>query len=208
MISGRMSLRRIFVTLLAAFIAAGIGVFSGVPLAQATGENRLPVYSWGLNNHGQLGQNDTNNYNSPYPIYFFKDYNIVKLETGDYHAILVTAAGEVFVWGYNNHGQLGLGAGVGSQRAPVLSPALSALSIARLYVGGNHNFIVTRQSEVYAWGCNTAGQLGLGDLTPRPLPTRVQALSDLDIVSLHAGFEHTFAITRLGEVYAWGSHFQ
>jgi alpha-tubulin suppressor-like RCC1 family protein len=195
--------------LLLAFVIAGLGIlpsFGAPPVAQATEANRLQIYSWGLNNHGQLGQNDTQNYNSPYPIYFFEDYDIVKLETGDYHAILVTAAGEVFVWGYNNHGQLGLGSSAGSQIAPVLSPALSNLSIARLYVGGNHNFIVTPQGYIYAWGCNTAGQLGLGDLQPRYLPQRVHALTGLDVVSLHVGFEHTFAITRFGEVYAWGSN--
>ena len=45
----------------------------------------------------------------------------------------------------------------------------------KLFAGGYHAFIVTKTGELYGWGLNTKGQLGLGegDLINHERPVRV-----------------------------------
>ena len=63
---------------------------------------------------------------------------------------------------------------------------------------------LTRDGQLYAWGSNAAGQLGLGHLTSVATPQPLQ-LND-DIRSVAAGATHALAVTANGEVLAWGSN--
>ena len=63
---------------------------------------------------------------------------------------------------------------------------------------------LTRAGDLYAWGNNAAGQLGLGHLrsvaTPEPLLLKTK------FRSIAAGATHALALTTHGEVLAWGSN--
>jgi hypothetical protein len=67
------------------------------------------VYSWGLNNWGQLGIGNQANSSTPTEIKEFRDIPIKKISGGAQHAIALTEAGEVYSWGKNEEGQLGIG---------------------------------------------------------------------------------------------------
>lgn len=70
--------------------------------------------------------------------------------------------GELFTWGQNAHGQLG----VSSQTALILKPQLverlKGIPLAQIAAGGAHNVAVSLSGAVYSWGKNDFGQLGLG----------------------------------------------
>jgi alpha-tubulin suppressor-like RCC1 family protein len=59
---------------------------------------------------------------------------------------------------------------------------------------------------VYAWGQNSAGQLGLGDRRDRHAPAVVDALWALPVVQLAAGDAHSAALTSNGHAFIWGSN--
>jgi len=61
--------------------------------------------------------------------------------------------------------------------------------------------------SVFVCGSNSFGQLGLGDLSPRHIPTKIR-FSDLDtkIIQIAAGSYHTVALDSNGVVYTCGSH--
>jgi alpha-tubulin suppressor-like RCC1 family protein len=63
-----------------------------------------------------------------------------------------------------------------------------------------------RPPQVYAWGHNSAGQLGLGDRRDRHAPTVVDALWALPVVQLAAGDAHSAALTTNGHMFIWGSN--
>ena len=82
------------------------------------------IYVWGRNDYGQLGSGHNQNQNSPQkfaPMQMNRREegtsergklnlpNIKKIICGSYHTIALTNSNEVWVWGYNNDGQLGLG---------------------------------------------------------------------------------------------------
>jgi alpha-tubulin suppressor-like RCC1 family protein len=60
----------------------------------------------------------------------------------------------------------------------------------------------------WAWGANTAGQLGLGDSTSRSVPSAVDGLPQADWVSIDAGFLHTCGIRDDSSLWCWGDNSQ
>ena len=67
---------------------------------------------------------------------------------------------QVFAWGSNASGQLGLEDTV-NRAEPTLVAALWAMPVAALAAGDAHSVALTTNGFVFAWGCNTRGQLGL-----------------------------------------------
>jgi len=86
------------------------------------------------------------------------------------HSLALTESGEVYAWGQNDKGQLGLGDREG-RLTPTKVPGLAGIKAvaARYY----QSFALTESGEVYAWGRNDKGQLGLGDTENRLTPTRM-----------------------------------
>lgn len=64
------------------------------------------------------------------------------------------------------------------------------------------NHAIRADGTLWAWGINTMGMLGTGDLMDRPTP--VQIGTDTDWVSVVSGSFFRLALKRNGRVYAWG----
>jgi alpha-tubulin suppressor-like RCC1 family protein len=65
-----------------------------------------------------------------------------------------------------------------------------------------------KNGNVWAWGRNIYGQLGKGifsDSSNVPVQVKKSASEYLtDIISIDAGFEHSMAIDKDGNVWVWG----
>ena len=66
-----------------------------------------PLWSWGYNDYGQLGQGDTTNLSSPKQIGALTTWSA--LASGFWSTVATKTDGTLWSWGYNNHGQLGQG---------------------------------------------------------------------------------------------------
>ena len=79
-------------------------------------------------------------------------------------------------------------------------------AISHVFCTANATFVVTDKDDVYACGLNNFCQLGLGQPSAEPVRefTRVNALCGLGVVSICGGSFHTVALTKGGEVWAWG----
>uniref|UniRef100_A0A671TAZ4 Alsin-like n=1 Tax=Sinocyclocheilus anshuiensis TaxID=1608454 RepID=A0A671TAZ4_9TELE len=60
------------------------------------------------------------------------------------------------------------------------------------------------QTEVWSWGCGQEGQLGHGDLLPRPQPVCVKSLKGKEVLRVAAGAHHSLALTAQSQVFSWG----
>ena len=112
--------------------------------------------------------------------------------------------GTIVSWGDNSGGQAGDGtASVGSEtpKTATLPAGLLAVEIA---AGAGHILARLDSGDVYAWGANGVGQLGLLDSTDRRTPTLVTLPGKA--VSIAAGAQHSVAVLEDGTVYAWGSN--
>lgn len=72
----------------------------------------------------------------------------------------------------------------------------------KIYCGNSCSFLIIGDST-YAWGNNSDGQLGLGHHKDQSVP---QKLGLLGIKKIVCGFNFTFALTKTGEIYSWGSN--
>ncbi|HEU5220357.1 MAG TPA: hypothetical protein VFU23_16975, partial [Gemmatimonadales bacterium] len=89
---------------------------------------------------------------------------------GEAHSCGVTAAGAVYCWGRNSHGELGDGTTTEHNVPTLVSGSLVFRSVS---AGDQHTCGVTTTNLTYCWGDNQFGQLGDGTTTARLIPTRV-----------------------------------
>nr|XP_060611437.1 RCC1 domain-containing protein 1 isoform X1 [Anolis sagrei ordinatus] len=158
------------------------------------------------------------------------------LVLGHEHVLLLDEAGTLFSWGSGRHGQLGHG-DLESRLEPQAVEALQGVALKEVAAGGWHSAAVSEAGDLYLWGWNESGQLGLpskaaaesqraardtdstglssGDAQPRGPPgadfisiQAFPALLDLpqeaEALKAGCGSRHTAVVTRTGELYTWG----
>jgi alpha-tubulin suppressor-like RCC1 family protein len=101
---------------------------------------------------------DGTNTDSYVPIQVSGLNNVVAIAAGVYHTLAVTANGNIYSWGLNDHGQLGLGTSGGYQTTP---QPVSSLSGVIFVSAGNHSLAVKSDGGIWSWGPNGYGQLGI-----------------------------------------------
>ncbi|NXM81550.1 HERC5 ligase, partial [Oenanthe oenanthe] len=113
--------------------------------------------------------------------------------------------GELFTWGWNTHGQLGVGSQTKLTREPQLVQRLKGIPLAQIAAGGAHSTTVSLSGAVYSWGKNSFGQLGLGDMKDRDCPAYVGALEHWKTVFISCGADHTAVLSKEGLVCTFGA---
>ncbi|XP_018007772.1 uncharacterized protein LOC108665523 isoform X2 [Hyalella azteca] len=66
------------------------------------------IFTYGCGMKGELGAGDLKYCDSPRPVTLLEGIHIKKVAAGAWHCLALGVLGEVFVWGWNVHGQLGL----------------------------------------------------------------------------------------------------
>ncbi len=127
-------------------------------------------------------------------------YPNISISCGWKHTCMILN-NEVYAWGSNDRGQLGLGNDTNTNYD--LPQKLNLRNIKKIICGEYHTMALDNSGEVYAWGHNYWGQLGLGNNTNYDLP---QKLNLVNIKKIICGGSHTMALDNSGEVYAWGSN--
>lgn len=108
--------------------------------------------------------------------------------------------GQLWVWGKNNSGQLGLG-NITYRSSPVQVGALT--DWANVASGGNASVAVKANGTLWSWGANTSGQLGQNNSTDRSSPVQIGALTSWKQVTYGGYF--AFATSTSNALWGWGS---
>ncbi|XP_048014818.1 RCC1 domain-containing protein 1 [Megalobrama amblycephala] len=157
----------------------------------------------------------------------------VSLALGTEHAVLLTSDGTVYSWGSGSHGQLGHGA-LTSQEEPQIVEALWGVPIRAVSAGSWHSASVSTGGDLYMWGWNESGQLGLPSrgleeekrrtnsgntdqtinkdetnqadvfISIQAFPALVDVPNVSEISRISCGSRHTAAVTGTGDLYTWG----
>jgi|GEM_PF-2505416 len=156
------------------------------------------LWAWGRNDLGQLGIGSTViNYNTPQRVGLDYDWEFVT--AGFTHSLGIKTNGELWAWGNNGSGQLGLGDN-NQRNAPV---QVGVFTDWESVSAGNGYTAAIRSGEgLYVWGDNNYGQLGIGNNTPRFAP--VQVSPGYLWSSVSAGMNHTLAVRDDGTLWVWG----
>jgi hypothetical protein len=166
--------------------------------------------SWGRNEMGQLGLGDRESRERPKRASILSsipgELGFIQIAAGNQHCIGISVRGNVFTWGGNRRGQLGDGF-LNSCPSPTLVPQLKHRPVVSVCCGENHCLAMTVGGNLYAWGDNTQGQLGLGDTTMRLRPEIVKSLKIAKASTISAGKTHSLVSTQNGLLFAFGGNF-
>ena len=132
------------------------------------------IYSWGSNEFGQLGINNTTNKLSPE---FIVDSEVwSEFDLGHYHSLGLDSSGDLHSCGYNYYGQLGLtDNGQGTNRK-VFTAVVSGcfqddtvwgsgvdFECKKVSAGSQHSLALTKDGVLFSAGGGNHGSLGLAN---------------------------------------------
>jgi myosin-5 len=111
----------------------------------------MKMYSWGLNDYCQLARKivPTYTHNEPQQIKILGEIAPRMIATGDEHTIMIDYSNEVYAWGSNMAGQLG----VGHSREPRSVVKLTSLKQNVKYIAakGRQSYLITNDGKLYQW---------------------------------------------------------
>ncbi|KAF6718712.1 putative E3 ubiquitin-protein ligase HERC3 [Oryzias melastigma] len=163
------------------------------------------VFVWGAGDGGQLGLGAAETaVRIPRLVKKLCDHSISQVVCGNQHCIALSRDGQLFTWGQNSSGQLGLGKGETGKLSPSPVKSLAGIPLAQITAGGDHCFAVSMSGAVFGWGKNKAGQLGLNDKQDRAVPCHIKFLRSQKVVYISCGDEHTAALTKNGGLFTFG----
>ncbi|KAF8924746.1 hypothetical protein BGZ47_003734 [Haplosporangium gracile] len=179
-------------------------------------DNAGLIYSWGNGQQMQLGRRIVArrmlNGLTPESV---GAKNMTKVGAGSYHSFAIDKDGKASAWGLNTYGQCGLD-DAKVENIPAVGPikTLKDEHIVDIQGGEHHSIALTKDGRLFGFGRSDSHQLGLGytevpgteDSTSHKkairTPTLIADLPPVDAISV--GGNHTLALTREGDVYAWG----
>ncbi len=214
--------------------SAGVASSPAPAAADPPGTN-VNLISWGGKTlSGQDGGSVGTD--TPAAVHLPAGTTVVQVSAGEQYALALSSAGEVYAWGENGFGEIGVAPAVNEVPTPTRVEGLPADVVTVAAGGGganvsSGNFIgglslaVTRSGEVWAWGQNRYGELGIapapaqqlcagGLLECRYQPAKVPLPAGIVAVggegSIAAGETFALVITTDAAthttrgIYAWG----
>lgn len=170
------------------------------------------VKSVGYNLRGQMGVGSgTASFDTPQsiaPLASSLITDLVAFDGSQYTSVLALVNdGTIRAWGYNLHGQLGLGSGAGTgNQLSVTTPNIQ--NVAAIAMGGNSQKVCTAllqkvdafdpgapKYRVFTCGNNEQGALGLGDKVNRNVFTRT-LLDSLEVAQIGFGANNDTSVTN------------
>jgi hypothetical protein len=184
------------------------------------------LYTWGRGFEGQTGQTSTTSNAAtnanligvqllPKYVADFQRMKkkIKRVACGHLFTICLTDAGEIYSFGEGQCGQLGIGK---KQCSKKLLPQLvkeyaqvgqSRVPFVDVVAGWGHTMALTQTGEMFVWGFNQYGQLGLGNMKTEfePKPLLFEPGFCGKVVKMDAASHYSAALTANNEVFTWGN---
>lgn len=164
------------------------------------------LYAWGLNNFGQLGTGNLGIQTTPRKVDFPNGVtNWLTIAAGQYHTLGIGNDGNLYSWGYNGNGQLGIGSNIDQSVPQKVAFPNGVTSWTAVAAGAFYSLAIGNDGNLYAWGSNVYGQLGIGSTIDQSTPQKVVLPNGVtDWISIAAGGLHSLAIDNSGSLYTWG----
>jgi alpha-tubulin suppressor-like RCC1 family protein len=145
-------------------------------------------FDWGFNGSGQLGDGESGTFSTT-PVRVTLPADVADAAQGgssysNGQTLVTLTNGSVWTWGNDTWGQLGDGGDV-AQPSPIPLVPPAGVAYVEVATGGATSYGVTASGDVYAWGCNTRGEIGNGTVGTDVLsPVKVE--SDVTSISTTA----------------------
>ncbi len=172
-------------------VPAGYSAAGNLPRAAA-------AYSWGRGVEGQLGQGHEKNISFPLRISSLS--GMKEVSAGGNHSLMLLENGDVYAFGKNDKGQLGLG----KISKPIPTPTRINLDNVEAISAGYSHSLLLKEGHVYSFGEGAYGALGHGDKEDKNTPRITEGLENVKAIA--AGFHYSLVLLENGDVYAFGNN--
>ena len=170
-------------------------------VAMSAATNHIHAFGWG--DFGRLGSGDCRDSFVPTPIQGLSNKTVTSISCGDTHTLVATAEGELYSFGRNSSGQLGLNS-TDDALLPQRVEALAGKVVSKVACGAEHSVVLTDNGDVYCFGWGRFGNIGDGHRDDRHVPVKVAALEGVKITQVACGWRHTLAVDDGGILHTWG----
>jgi alpha-tubulin suppressor-like RCC1 family protein len=159
------------------------------------------LWTWGVNNNGQLGINNSDFKQTPVTT-FAGQTNWKQVSCGENYAAAIKTDGTLWTWGRNDNGQLGIN-NTANRSVPVTTFAggtnWKSVACGTYYTTA----AIKTDGSLWVWGFNNFAQLGTNDTTQRNTPVTTFAGGN-DWKQVSSGEVNVAAIKTDGSLWTWG----
>ncbi|CAM1326226.1 Uncharacterised protein g9199 [Pycnogonum litorale] len=190
------------------------------------------VYTFGCGLFGQLGLGTLRKQTSPHRVDLPEP--VAHVSAGFFHSVALTSTNKLYTWGVNpqslrlqaqvSRKTRGQRIQSGNTQQPTLlematsekdtqtnhlvpksiDTSLIDSRIKQLSCGAAHTALITTNGEVFTWGRNYDGQLGIGSRKEIRTPTMLIGINDKRMVDISCGSDFTIALDSSGRLWGWG----
>ena len=156
------------------------------------------LWSWGRNEVGQLGQNNTTQYSSPIQI---PGTTWKEVSAGDKSTGAIKTDGTLWVWGNNEFGMLAAGLADDAHRSsPVQIPGTTWRNIT--FSNKGDTLATKTDGTLWAWGRNNYGTLGQNSDVKYSSPVQIPGTTWSAAINI--GNYLSIATKTDGTLWSWG----
>lgn len=151
-------------------------------------------------------------------------FSIKEISCGEFHTAILSHENNLYIYGKNTFGQLGQGH-TDILFKPNLVKFPNKVIIEKIALGGEHTLALSNFNDLYSWGLNIFGQLGLNSTENRLTPTKVEKFRTIvkneegnnvlkeflrkqneseQILEIGAGAQHSLILTSKNYLYSCG----
>ena len=170
-------------------------------------KNDGTMWSWGHNDYGSLGINDTGDRSSPCQV-VGTGWKKADMNNGNW-MIGLKENGTLYSWGRNEFGTLGQNenpSSIGQSVSPMQIGTDTDWVDVCCTTGGN--IAIRSNGTMWSWGSNAGGTLGqnqtVGEGVKYSSPTQIG--TDTDWTRCWVNYQSIFALKSSGQMYGWGNN--
>lgn len=157
------------------------------------------LWAWGNNDRGQLGGGTHPQELSPIQI----GSGYASVAASNNAAIAIKADGTLWTWKTREYGQFEFPPPFGSEgNTEAASPVQIGSGYTMVAAGASHAVAIKTNGTLWAWGDNSAGELGDGTTTNHNEPVMIGS----GYIQATAGLFYTVAVKSDGSLWGWGAN--
>jgi alpha-tubulin suppressor-like RCC1 family protein len=168
------------------------------------------LWTWGNNDDGRLGTNDSNITRLTPVTTFAGGTNWKQVAAGKQHIAAIKTDGTLWTWGYNSQGTLGIN-NTNNRRCTPVTTFAGGTDWKQVSCGYRYTAAIKTDGTLWTWGNNAYGNLGTNDTTQRNTPVTTFAggtnWKQVACANNQSGQKTcTAAIKTDGTLWTWGGN--
>lgn len=166
-------------------------------------KNDNSLWGFGSNEFGQLGTLQYLGGHVPTPILIMEDVEAVS--AGAYHTLVKKTDNSLWAFGHNYYGQLGVNKNIWTDVANH-TPVKVLDNVKTMAAGEYYSLVVKNNNELWGFGNNRYGQLGIQDNINMNMPNPIPKFVMSNVRDVSAGNNHSLIIKTDNTLWACGNN--